>query len=429
MRLALVAGLACCACGLTGCGGAGATSGSGPGTAAALPSWAAGSYGAPGAAGSPGGGPSAAFPAGRAPDPVGVTFPGTVLARHHATRAVADPALLPSQLNWQLPEQVRVRSGYGVRAGAGYAVFGVGPGDPRGGDAEIASAERARFAVLDLRTGELTVRPAVDAGRTADAAAPVTDASGRGWVVRTEAGPRPPAECPATPDYCWTWTLYATVLPSGDSLRIATATRPGPQFLLPQVATDGHTAAWLDASASADGGDTALMVWRPGATATAVAGGLPMGRLSLDAGAAWIGTADRDGHRLLRADLGTGRAASSALPAGAGEGVVTAGSVAYVHRPPDDAAPGTPTTVEVAPVTALGSARQVFAGPDVYTLNWAAGRVVVSSNSGYLITDGRTTRGLGLDLLSGVHNDAGRLALVQRRGGRQVVVITSDPDG
>jgi hypothetical protein len=348
----------------------------------------------------------------------------TVLARYHATRAAADPALPHGQLDWQLPGQVRARAGYGVRADDGYAVFGVGASDPRGGDAEIGAGERARFAVLDLRTGELTVHPAVGTDRTADAAAPVADPGGRHWVVRTEAGPRPATECPATPDYCWTWTLYATELPSGDSDRIATATRPGPQFFLPQVVTDGHTTAWLDASASADGSATTLMTWQPGGTARAVARQLPVGRLSLDAGAAWIGTADRDGHRLLRVDLGTGRTTASALPAGAAEGVVTRGSVAYVHRPPDDSTPGTPTTVDVAPVTALASVRRMFTGPDVYTLNWAgAGQLILSSNSGYLITDGRAARRLDLDLLSGVHDDAGRLALVQQRDGCQVVVV------
>lgn len=356
--------------------------------------------------------------------------PGTVLGRYRATRAAADPALPPGQVSWQLPGTVHARSGYGVRAGGGYAVFGIGPGDPRGGDAEIGSDQRARFGVLDLRTGDLTAYQAVGTGRAADAAAPVTDAAGRAWAVRTEAGPRPAAECPATPDYCWSWTLYATALPSGDSVPIAAATRPGPQFFLPQVVTDGRAVAWLDASASADGTAGTLMTWQPGATAHAVATAravathLPAGRLSLDAGAAWIGTADRDGHRLLRVDLGTGRTSPGALPEGTSDGVVAAGSVAYVHRPPEDAAPDAATTVDVAPVAAPGSARRVFAGPDVYTVNWAgAGQVILSSASGYLITDGRTSRSLDLDLLSGVHNDAGRLALVQQRGAAQVIVV------
>jgi hypothetical protein len=376
-----------------------------------------------------------------------------VLGRYRAVRADAEPALPGTQVAWQLPPQVRARAGYGVRAGDRYAVFGVGPGDPRGGDAEIGLREHARFAVLDLSTGEVTVHPAASAGRTADAAAPVSGggnstggspdnrtggrtggstggSTGRGgsgtedWVVRTEAGPRPAAECPATPDYCWTWTLYATSLPGGGSTRIAQAARPGPQFLLPQVATDLHTVAWLDPSGSADGGSTVLSTWRPGGGVQRITDGLPSGRLSLDGGTAWIGTSDRGGHRLLQVDLATGRTASVTLPVGAADAVVTGGRVAYVRRPAEGAAPGSPTTVEVALAATPGAARPVFSGADVYTLNWAgADQVIVSATTGYLITDGTSTRRLGIDLLDGVHHDAGRVALVQHRAGRQVVVV------
>jgi hypothetical protein len=346
-----------------------------------------------------------------------------VLGHFRAVRAEGDPALPGPQLAWQLPEGIHARAGYGVRAGGRYAVFGIGPGDPRGGDAEIGVTEQARFGVLDLREGEVTVHPAVAPGRTADAAAPVAGDDGRHWVVRTEAGPRPPAECPATPAYCWTWTLHATELPAGVSTPIAAATVPGPQIFLPQVATDLHTVAWLDMSASGDG-SAALVIWRPGGVRRVVARGLPAGRLSLDGAAAWIGTNGGDGPRLLKIDLGTGRTTPVPLPAAAGEAVVAGGRVATIRRPADKAPAGTPTTVDVAPVASPASARTMFSGSDVYTMNWAPqGQVIVSCPAGYLIADGRSTRPLRIDVLSGVHHDAGRLAMVQRRTDHQVVIV------
>jgi hypothetical protein len=348
-----------------------------------------------------------------------------VLGRFRAIRADDDPALPGTQLAWQLPEGVHARTGYGVRAGDRYAVFGIGPGDPRGGDAEIGVTEQARYGVLDLHTGEVTVHPAVDHGRTADAAAPVSGSDGRPWVVRTEAGPRPPAECPTTPAYCWTWTLHATELPGGASTPIAAATVPGPQLFLPQVATDLHTVAWLDMSASGDG-SAALAIWQPGGVRRVVARGLPVGRLSLDGAAAWIGTDDGNGNgpRLLKIDLSTGRTTPVPLPAAAGEAVVAGGRVAAIRRPADNAPSGVPTMVDVAPVATPVSTRTMFSGSDVYTLNWApAGQVIVSCPAGYLIADGMSTRPLRIDVLSGVHHDAGRLAMVQRRADHQVVIV------
>jgi hypothetical protein len=80
--------------------------------------------------------------------------------------------------------------------------------------------------------------------------------------------------------------------------------------------------------------------------------------------------------------------------------------------------------VEVAPVATPVSTRTMFSGSDVYTLNWApAGQVIVSCPAGYLIADGRSTRPLRIDVLSGVHHDAGRLAMVQRRTDHQVVIV------
>jgi hypothetical protein len=192
------------------------------------------------------------YPAGRTYRALRVGRRARPLPRHPRRRRPR-PARHPARL----ATAGRCTPAPGTVGGRPYAVFGIGPGDPRGGDAEIGVTEQARYGVLDLHTGEVTVHPAVDHGRTADAAAPspgVTAALGGA----TEATPAP-AECPTTlrtagPGPCM--PPNCQVAPPPRSQR-----RPFPgRNSSSQVATDLHTVAWLDMSALA----TAAPTWRSG---------------------------------------------------------------------------------------------------------------------------------------------------------------------
>lgn len=334
---------------------------------------------------------------------------------------LALPAGLGVTAALRLPGGVHARN-YGARAGQRYLAFGIGLQSADGSEAPLPAGRKAEYGVADLATGRIVIHRAEQSGATADINVVFSAPNGE-WLVRREDRSRPAQACPQSPQYCWDWTLYAQHLPDGPSTVIAGSIRPGPQFFLPQPALSAQSVLWLDAS-TAPAGTADLVQWQPSRGVSILAKAIPFGRLSATDTDGWVGTDDRGGHQLLRIPTNGTATSTATLPPGSDSAVVRADQVAYIIRPPANASVDALTKVVTAPSTKPTYSTVIFTDHDIYTLNWAgASAVAISTSTGYLRATTTGTSPLPIALLSGLHNDLGRLTFTIDLNGIQVLAV------
>ncbi len=321
---------------------------------------------------------------------------------------------------WALPTSVSASS-YGATASKDFAFFGLARPGEGGVDAEVTSDERTTYAAMNLTTGEIATFPAVEVGRYSRLGVAV-DAGTDTYLVHREEQVWPPEECPQSPQYCWTWSLYAQRLPDGEVTQIAAARQPGPQLTMPRPVAFEGGAVWLTDGATSGGFD--LSKWTPTDSSTVLARDLPWGEVSVEAGAAWVGVDGDESTRgqLWSVDLGTGARVRRDLPAGATNAVVVDERVQYVLR--DDGEH--PMSVVSAPVRTPTKASVLASGlSDVYVLvALSPTQAVISDPSGgYWLTGDSGGVLSGVPQLWGVHRSNGELAFFIRDGASRVLVV------
>lgn len=345
-------------------------------------------------------------------------------AQLRATPAQLDSVLFPEGVRvdqtWRLPEPMTASS-YGAVVSKNFAFFGLSALDDGGVDVQVTAEDRTSYAAMNLTTGEISMFPAVEVGRYSRLGVAV-DAGTDTYLIHREEQARPSAECPQTPQYCWTWTLYAQRLPDGEVTQIAMARQPGPQFTMPRPVAFEGGAAWLTDGATP--GEFDFVRWTPAESSTVLARNVPWGELSADAGVAWVGVDGNESTRgqLWSVDLGTGKQIRRNLPVGATGAVVVDGHVVYVLRGDGEH----PMSVVSAPVSTPARASVLASGlTDVYVLiALSPTRAVISDPSGkYWLTGDEGGSLEGIAPLWGVHRSNGKLAYFIWDGDTPVLVV------
>lgn len=340
-----------------------------------------------------------------------------------ATKTTVD---LPSGVRvlhaWRLPADVAPNPN-GAHSSSRHAFFGVAiPALTDGG--AIDPDARTRYAVLDLTSGDLELRPTTDPGAISDQAVFVTEGE-IDHLVRLEIQPRPADECTGDdPDQCWTWQLRAETADDGAGEQLAKAASPGSPFAIPQPITTGGEVVWLEISDPSTALAT-MRAWRPGGAPRTVASNLPAGRLTADRQSVWITPDDPHRAEAVKVALKGGATTTLTLPKDSQMAVPAGDQIAYVV----DRESSSSARLVLAPTTEPARGRTVLTAPSLFqVISAGPGTVVASTDRGYELV-GAVSGTLPLDSLTGVQRDQNRLNLLigPTDAPNTVAVVTLSP--
>lgn len=316
---------------------------------------------------------------------------------------------------WSLPSEVLV-AGYGVSAGANWAVFGLSDG--RAG--LPGATDHGRYAVMDLRTGDIRYQRSVEPGRDVSVVSVVSDIQGKEYVVRREAGPDP--DCEGDQDDCWVWELYAQALPSGKPRLIASDDRPAAFLKAPLPAAGLGQVFWLQEPDAGDRPD--LMGWRPGDDhARLVAAHQPWGSVSAVGSRVLIGADGVLTSENVTLDARTGELAGPLAPPGTVDPALSRAGIAYVRR--QQSAP------DRLMVHLLGRPKPVewFSAARIDRVVWLDdSHLLVKVAGGYRLVAAGADRKLPIDEIVSVRRGQSSVALTDVSRDAVTLTLVSSPD-